>query len=125
MQGHSLGRCEDEKARPTLPYFCRARAYTKLLLLSPQFSDFNDAKYPIEFGSYGALNEKGEKLVEIGLQNIIMRHLLDKSSDEAAWKTYRDVDPSPLRSIYTGQVPTPLPRPWLEMQTEDMLKSDS
>lgn len=81
--------------------------------------NLRDSKYPVDFGTPGELNELGKKLVQLGLENVKMRHLLDPDSEDSAWKTFRDVDPQPLRSIYTGQQSAPLPKPWLELKPDD------
>lgn len=73
-----------------------------------------DAGYPIDFGSYGDLNELGQKLVKLGAQNIYMRHTLDSD-----WMTFRDVDAGPFVSAHTGQKSLALPKPWVELSGDD------
>ena len=62
-----------------------------------------------------------EKLVKLGLENVKMRHLLDPESSDASWKTFRDVDPQMLQSIYTGQRAAPLPQAWLELKPDKVV----
>ena len=82
--------------------------------------NLKDAKYPVDFGTYGALNELGKKLVSLGFENLKMRHLLDPESEDSKWKTFRDVEPDKLQSIFTGQKAAPLPKPWLELKSNDV-----
>ena len=83
--------------------------------------NLREAKYPVDFGTYGELNELGQKLVKLGLENVKMRHLLDPESSDASWKTFRDVDPQMLQSIYTGQRAAPLPQAWLELKPDKVV----
>mmetsp|Transcript_29366 Transcript_29366/g.44815 ORF Transcript_29366/g.44815 Transcript_29366/m.44815 type:complete len:628 (-) Transcript_29366:258-2141(-) len=81
--------------------------------------NLKESKYPINFGTYGDLNDLGKKLVKLGLENIKLRHLLDPSNEETEWKTFRDANPKGLSSIYTGETPSPLPKPWLLLKSDD------
>ena len=83
--------------------------------------NLRDAKYPVDFGTYGELNDLGKKLVTLGLENVKMMHLLEPESKDSTWKTFRDVKPDTLQSIFTGQKATPLPKPWLELKGDDVL----
>jgi hypothetical protein len=78
--------------------------------------NLRDSKYPVDLGTFSNLSELGEKLVQLGMHNLMFRHLLDPESDESTWRTYRDANPQPLRSIYTGQESVALPKPWLELK---------
>ena len=90
------------------------------ILLSLCASDFRAAKYPYDFGSYEKPNKVFDKLVKLGLVNLHYRHLLGEKEGEAEWRTYRDViDTSELRSVFTGQEATRLPRHWLDMFADD------
>lgn len=81
--------------------------------------NLRDAKYPVKLSDEsGTLTELGRKLVDLGLLNVKMRHLLDSDAPDATWRTFRDT-PEILHSIYTGQPSAPLPRPWLELTPED------
>jgi Flavin-binding monooxygenase-like len=83
--------------------------------------NLRDSKYPVDFGTYGALNELGQNLVRLGVEHFKMLHLLDPNSPNASWATFRDVVPSQIQSIYTGQKAVPLPKPWLDLKPEDDL----
>ena len=82
--------------------------------------DMRDANYPVDYGSYDGLTSVGKKLVELGLQNIHVRHLLDPDSKDSDWKTFRDADPSPFVSIHTGQGSSSLPKRWLDLKQGDL-----
>jgi len=97
-----------------------ARYLAKLLA-----RNMRSAKYLVDFGSYDSLNEKGEKFVQIELQNDYARRMLDAKGPEAEWKTYRDVDPIFFRSIYTGQPAAPLPCHWLNLDRDGKNKTGS
>mmetsp|Transcript_31180 Transcript_31180/g.47171 ORF Transcript_31180/g.47171 Transcript_31180/m.47171 type:complete len:623 (-) Transcript_31180:235-2103(-) len=81
--------------------------------------NLKEAKYPVDFGTYGDLNDLGKRLVKLGLENIKLRHLLDPSEEEAEWKTFRDANPTGLSSIYTGEIPSALPKPWMELKGDE------
>mmetsp|Transcript_18887 Transcript_18887/g.21061 ORF Transcript_18887/g.21061 Transcript_18887/m.21061 type:complete len:628 (+) Transcript_18887:44-1927(+) len=83
--------------------------------------NLKDSKYPVDFGTYGKLNDLGKKLVQLGFENIKLRHLLDPDNEESKWKTFRDVNPKALSSIYTSKIPTPLPKPWLEIKSNESI----
>jgi hypothetical protein len=79
--------------------------------------DLRDANYPVDFGTYGQLTELGEKLVQLGLARVAAMHTDDDA--DADWKTFRDTDPEKFFSIYTGKKSAALPKPWLELTSED------
>lgn len=85
--------------------------------------DMRMAKYPADFGTYNDLTEEGEKHVQLALQNLYARHLLDPESPDAEWKTFRDADPTPFKSIYTGQGSCALPGRWLDLDKSKKLTS--
>lgn len=87
--------------------------------------NLEESKYPVNFGTYGDLNDLGKKLVKLGLENIKLRHLLDPGNEEAEWKTFRDANPKGISSIYTGEIPTPLQKPWLELTSDDNIIDNS
>lgn len=82
-----------------------------------------NAGYPVDFGTYGALNELGEKHLLLSLGNLTARFELDPSSREAEWRTFRDVDHSSFRSIFTGESAGPMPQRWLELDKANELAS--
>lgn len=83
------------------------------------YRDLRAAKYPIDYGSYQELSALGRKLADLTVENTGMRHLLDPKNDDAGWRTFRDVDPSPFVSIFTGQGSCALPKRWLELGPDD------
>ena len=82
--------------------------------------DFKDAKYPIDFGG-DELTDIGNMFVDLGLQNLNMRHQLKDDSPGVKRRTFRDVDTSIFRSIYTGQQACPFPKLWLDLDHDDEL----
>jgi hypothetical protein len=76
------------------------------------------AKYPLDLGTQNALNEKGEQHVQIEMLNLFARHLLNPHSKDAQWRTFRDVDATPFKSIHTGQSAAPLPAPWVQLDRQ-------
>ena len=83
--------------------------------------EFKDSKYPVDFGTYEELNDHGNMLVDLGLQNLYVRHLLKDDSPDAEWRTFRDVDPAPFRSIYTGQQACAFRKHWLDIVKNEAL----
>jgi len=90
-----------------------ARYYTGVLA-----QDMRTAKYPLDLGTQNALNEKGEQHVQIEMLNLFARHLLNSHSRDAQWRTFRDVDAAPFKSIHTGQSAAPLPTPWIQLDRQ-------
>lgn len=78
--------------------------------------NLRDSKYPVDFGTLSNLSELGKKLVQLGFEHMKFRHLLDPESEDSTWRTYRDVDSQPMRSIFTGQESAALPKPWLHLK---------
>ena len=77
--------------------------------------DFRDSHYPVDFGTYEGLNENGNMLLDLGVLNITMRHLLKEDSPDTDWKTFRDVDPTPFRSIHSSQQACSFSKHWLDL----------
>lgn len=78
--------------------------------------DARDAGYPLDFGTYEALNETGNTLVDIELLSEYARLEMDNESPDAEWRTFRDCDASGFRSIMTGTKAVPLRTRWLELE---------
>jgi len=85
--------------------------------------DLKAARYPVDYGTYEELNDMGKKLSKLTVHNIYMRHRLDPEDADADWATYRDVDPSPFVSIFSGQQACKLPKPWLKLKPTDDLRA--
>lgn len=81
--------------------------------------DMKDANYPISLGDMNGLNELGKELMRMGTTDARTHQLLqDCDEDAKKWKTFRDSDPSPFRSILTGMGSVPLKGKWLEIDNE-------
>lgn len=78
--------------------------------------DARDAGYPLNIGTRDALNDTGRALVAIELRNEDSRVEMDETSPDAAWRTFRDVDPSAYVSVMTGTGAAPLKGRWLEIE---------
>jgi hypothetical protein len=78
-----------------------------------------DANYPISFGDIDGLNELGTELLHMRITSSLGHILLENCDEETKqWKTFRDIDPSPFRSLITGMGSVPLKGKWLEIDDE-------
>ena len=84
-----------------------------------------NANYPVNFGAPGALNELGEKYVQVKMSDENARHALDPDLIDAAWCTFRDADPGNFNSLYTGEAAGPLPCRWMDLDKDGKLTSFS
>jgi thioredoxin reductase len=81
--------------------------------------DMKDAKYPMQFGDINQLNKVGTELVRMMSYDSFGHFDLWNCDDETkCWKTFRDTDPSPFRSLLTGMGSTSLKGKWLEIDDE-------
>uniref|UniRef100_A0A7S0CLG9 Uncharacterized protein n=1 Tax=Proboscia inermis TaxID=420281 RepID=A0A7S0CLG9_9STRA len=87
--------------------FCR-------LKIQLNASDMIDAGYPADIGNIDQLNEKGEMLVKMLMEDWMAHDSLDPNSEDSAWKTYRDTDATKFVSIYSGAVAAPLRCHWMD-----------
>jgi len=78
--------------------------------------NMRSAHYPVDFGTYNNLNEKGNHLVKLMLASSHARQTISSKSE---WATFRDVCPKSFRSIYTGQEASSLPGHWLDLDKGD------
>ncbi|KAL3799286.1 hypothetical protein HJC23_013011 [Cyclotella cryptica] len=81
--------------------------------------DMMDSRYPVNIGTYDALNEKGHALVQFDVACSYNRYNLGKESADGKWKTFRDCDPSCFYSIFTGMKAVSLKAPWLELSEDE------
>jgi hypothetical protein len=81
--------------------------------------DMIDSNYPLNIGTYGELNEKGEALVKFNIDSSYARYNLDGESPDAEWRTFRDCDPSKCYSIFSGTKAVPLKCHWLDLDCNE------
>jgi hypothetical protein len=81
--------------------------------------DMIDSNYPLNIGTYGELNEKGEALVKFNIDSSYARYNLDGESPDAEWRTFRDCDPSNCYSIFSGTKAVPLKCHWLDLDCNE------
>ena len=83
------------------------------------------AKYPLQLlGPDGKLNDTGMNLYLILVQDGFNRFSTGYIEAERVWKTFRDADPSPFKSVFTGTTSVPLQGRWLEIGDDGILSSD-
>mmetsp|Transcript_15855 Transcript_15855/g.29926 ORF Transcript_15855/g.29926 Transcript_15855/m.29926 type:complete len:595 (-) Transcript_15855:654-2438(-) len=81
--------------------------------------DMKDAKYPMQMGDIQNLNNTGLALLQMLCDDCIGRYTLSKCDRETKrWKTFRDIDPSPFRSLLTDVASVPLKDKWLEIDND-------
>ena len=71
--------------------------------------DMQTAGYPAGFGSYEKLSGRGEMMVDMASEDSQERYRL-----KSGWRTFRDCDPSPFKSIFTGTRAVPLKGKWMD-----------
>ena len=78
-----------------------------------------DANYPMSLGDIHGLNKMGAKLLKMMWYESKGRYVLKHCDGETKkWKTFRDSEPSPYRSLVTGMGSVPLKGKWLEIDDE-------
>ena len=77
--------------------------------------------YPANFGTYKELSERGEALVHLSWESFRSRLQLKTNGTDSAWRTFRDCDPSPYQSIYTGTRSVPLKGRWMDLDDDGNL----
>ena len=77
--------------------------------------DMEAAGYPAGFVSYEKLSERGERMVKMEYETWQMRYRLKSGDPDSSWRTFRDGDPSPFKSIYTGTGSVPLKGKWMDL----------
>ena len=71
------------------------------------------------FGSYDKLSPRGEALLAQYAEEEWSRVIDDTGdSKDLDWKTFRDIDPSPFQSLYTGTKAVPLKAHWMDLDDE-------
>ena len=95
--------------------------YTRRIVRSMQ-----RAKYPISFGTFGNLNELGEKFLQVTFQAQMDRSSLEHVPEQdKIWMTFRDVDVTNYTSIYTGMKAVPIQGGrWMDVDDEGNLVVD-
>mmetsp|Transcript_34713 Transcript_34713/g.70225 ORF Transcript_34713/g.70225 Transcript_34713/m.70225 type:complete len:306 (+) Transcript_34713:1080-1997(+) len=71
--------------------------------------------YPAGFGNYEELSERGELMVQMTADDSQGRYSLKKDGADSSWRTFRDCDPSPFKSIFTGTKAVPLIGRWIDL----------
>ena len=78
-----------------------------------------DSGYPVDFGTFEQLNEKGRRLIDSAIAADQHHYEMDEKSPDAAWRTFRDANPSKCVSIFTRVAAVPLKCHWLELESCD------
>lgn len=77
--------------------------------------DAADCRYPVDFGKFDRLSEKGKKLVAIAYADIGARTTLTPHATD----TYRDNNQKEFASIHTDEAAVPLPSPWINLRAPE------
>jgi len=80
--------------------------------------DMKAAKYPVDFGKYEKLSPLGNQVTDLLSATAKSRTGLKKGVPESKWMTFRDVDPSQFKSLYTGTPACALPGHWLDLKVD-------
>ena len=86
--------------------------------------DMQDAGYPAGFGSYEKLSERGEMIVDMTCEDSQGRYRLTSGDPDSSWRTFRDCDPSPFKSIYTGTGSVPLQGKWMDLDNHGEVSTE-
>mmetsp|Transcript_12627 Transcript_12627/g.19053 ORF Transcript_12627/g.19053 Transcript_12627/m.19053 type:complete len:611 (-) Transcript_12627:155-1987(-) len=80
--------------------------------------DMIDASYPLDLGTYKKLNGKAKDIVEMQVVSGFDFHQLElvEGSRDSSWKTFRDGNPTNIRSIMTGTKAVPFKCHWLDLE---------
>lgn len=73
-------------------------------------------------GSYERLSERGESLVTQYMDEFSCRSF-PVVPEETSWRTFRDIDPSPYSSIFTGSKYVPLKGHWMDLDEDGYILS--
>mmetsp|Transcript_11840 Transcript_11840/g.33841 ORF Transcript_11840/g.33841 Transcript_11840/m.33841 type:complete len:685 (+) Transcript_11840:110-2164(+) len=88
--------------------------------------DMQSAGYRAGFGSYEKLSERGELMVDMTCEDSQGRYRLKSGEPDSSWRTFRDCDPSPFKSIFTGTVSVPLKGKWMDLDNHgEVLAAES
>ena len=80
-----------------------------------------ESGYPGYLGTSKELSERVEDLVHLDWESVRSRLQLNTNGTDSAWRTFRDCDPSPYRSLYTGTRPVPLNGRWMDLDDDGNL----
>ena len=88
--------------------------------------DMQSGGYPAGFGSYEKLSERGELMVNMTEEDSQGRYRLKSGEPDSSWRTFRDCDPTPFKSIFTGTGSVPLKGKWMDLDNHgDVSKGDT
>ena len=79
-----------------------------------------DANYPIRIDDADNLNALGNQLLDMMITSRSYKYYLGNHDSETKhWQTFRDIDPSPFKSIVSGMSSIPLKRRWMDIEGEE------
>lgn len=108
-ESHWSNDWEDVRSKEILKK--QSEYYVKVLA-----RNMKQANYPVDYGTFDELNDKGKQHLDHYLSSCYTRVALDKKSPDRVWKTYRDAaDSYSFKSLFTGQEACPLPGRWLDI----------
>jgi len=87
--------------------------------------DMQSAGYPAGFGNYEKLSERGELMVDMTNEDCQGRYLLKSGEPDSSWRTFRDCDPSPFKSIFTGTGSEPLKGKWMDLDSNGEVSTET
>lgn len=93
--------------------------------------DMQDAKYPASYGNLTHLNQNGIDLVEMSVDFYHNKYWIGHTEEgrnlrnPARGWTYRDMDCSTYKSLYSGNVSKPFSGHWLDVDNQGCLVDDS
>jgi len=79
-----------------------------------------DISYPVNIGNKEKLNKAGKLIVNMHLHSLDARSRINPNSEESAWKTFRDDDPSHYVSLFTGNVAAPFDKHWIDLDEKNL-----
>ena len=60
-------------------------------------------------------DRRGERIVKMEYETWQCRYRLKSGDSDSSWRTFRDCDPSPFKSIFTGTGSVPLKGKWMDL----------
>ena len=105
---------------------CGAEEYQPIILESSFYllmqmsRSMIDANYPIRIGDADNLNALGNQLLDMLITSSFYKYNLGNHDSETKhWQTFRDIDPSPFKSIFTGMPSIPFKSRWMDIEGEE------
>lgn len=86
--------------------------------------DMLSGGYPAGFGSYEKLSERGELMVNMTEEDSQGRYRLKSGEPDSSWRTFRDCDPTPFKSIFTGTGSVPLKGKWMDLDNHGEVSTE-